>query len=112
MMNSLDMMVMVAMALVAASLLALCLMFLVRNARVKQVCLYIVAALSVYMASVSLRIFWPGFTGKMLLGLALGAAGIGAVVLERLSKGNVKKLQIARILAAAALVQGTMNAFT
>jgi hypothetical protein len=34
------------------------------------------------------------------------------VVLERLSKGNVKKLQIARILAAAALVLGTMNAFT
>ena len=40
MLNSLDILVIAAMALVAVSLLAMVLMFLVRNKRVKQVCLY------------------------------------------------------------------------
>lgn len=112
MLNSLDILVIAAMALVAVGLLALVLMFLVRNKRVKQVCLYIVAALGIYIATVSLRIFWLGFEGQMLLGLALGAVSIGAIVLERLSKGSEKKLLIAQIMAAAALVLGIVNAFS
>ena len=111
MLNSLDLTIIVVMAIMAVSLLALCLMFLVRNQRVRQICLYIVAALGVYVASVSVRIFWLGFEGQMLLGLALGAASIGAVVLERLSKGDDKKMRIARLVAAASLILGVANAF-
>lgn len=48
MMNSLDLLVIVFMILVAASLMALCLMLLVRNPRIKKVCLYVVSALSIY----------------------------------------------------------------
>ena len=38
-------------------------------------------------------------------------AGIGAVVLERLSKDSKKKFQLAQVLASVALVIGMFNAF-
>ena len=57
MLNSLDFLVIVAMGLVAASLLALCLMFLVRHKRVKQVCLYIAAALGLFVGKVHITHF-------------------------------------------------------
>lgn len=110
MLNSLDLLVIVAMGLVAASLLALCLMFLVRHKIVRRVCLYIVAALGLFAAYAGFRIGWPYFMGQAALALILGAVCIGAVVLERLSKDSKKKILIARIMAAAGLILGIVNA--
>jgi len=110
MLNYLDLLVIVSMALVAASLLALCLMFLVKHKRVKQVCLYIVTALGLYAAYVGLQIGWPYFMGQAVAALILGAVSLGAVVLERLSKGDDKKLLIARLMAAGGLILGIVNA--
>ena len=110
--TSLDLLIIVVMALAAASLLALVLMFLIKNKRARQVCLYTVAALGLYMGYVGIRIHYPGFLPQMLLAGVLALTAIGSVVLERLSKDDHKKFLIARILASVALVAGMLNAFS
>ena len=107
----LDLLIVVVLALAAVSLVAMALMFLVKNAKVRRVCLWIVAALGIYMGYVGARINFPGFMPEVIIAGAMALAAIGAVVLERLSKGNEKKFLIARIMASAALVAGMLNAF-
>ena len=87
------------------------LMFLVKNKKVKRVCLYLVAALGVYMGYVGFRIMWVNSLAQTGLAVALALAAIGAVVLERLSKGSEKKFLLSQVLASAALVIGMFNAF-
>ena len=110
MMNSLDLLVIVFMVMAAAALLSLTLMFLARRPRLKQVCLYIASALGVYTGYVGIRIGLTGFPVQTVFGFAAAAAAIGAVVLERLGKGNAKKLTLARIAAAASVIIGMVNA--
>ncbi len=111
MLTSLDLLVIVFMALTAVTLLSLCLMFLVRNKRAKRVIFYITSALGLYMSWVGFRI---GFGGLFPIQMALGAVTalmcIAAFVLERVSKENSKMFLIARILSAAALTIGFFNA--
>lgn len=111
MLNSLDLLVIVSMLMVAASLLSLCLMFLIRRPMLQRICFYVVSALGVYAASVGIRIGFGLFPIQFIIGIVAGAASIGAVVLERLSKDNEQKNKIARVMAAAALIIGTINAF-
>lgn len=111
MITFLDLLVVVVMGLCAVSLVAIALMFLVKNKKVKQLCLYLVAALGVYIGYVGCRILWPGFLPQVALAVVMALAGIGAVVLERLSKNNEKRILLAQILASAALVIGMFNAF-
>lgn len=112
MFTSLDLLIVVVLALGAAGLLSLMLMFLVKNQRVRQVCLYVVAALGLYMGYVGFRIHYPGFMPRMLVAVVLGLTALGAVVLERLGKTHEKKLHAARLLAAVAMVAGMVNAFS
>ena len=111
MITFLDLLVVVVMVLSAVSLVAMALMFLVRSKRVKRVCLYLVAALGVYMGYVGFRIMWVNSLAQTGLAVALALAAIGAVVLERLSKGSEQKFRLAQILASASLVIGLFNAF-
>lgn len=107
----LDLLIVVVMALVAVSLLAIVLMFLVKHPTVRRVCFYITVALGVYLGTVGVRIMWPGFPTQMALAVAMALVSIAALVLERLSKGDEKKFLIARVLASAAVVVGMVNAF-
>ena len=107
----LDLLIVVVLALVALSLVAIALMFLVKNAKVRRVCLWIVAALGIYIGYVGIRINYFGFLPEMVLAGLMALAGIGAVILERVSKGNEKLFLIAQITASAALVVGLLNAF-
>ena len=107
MVTFLDLLVVVVMALCAVSLVAMALMFLVKNKKVKRICLYLVAALGVYMGYVGFRIMWV----NSLVQTGLALAAIGAVVLERLSKGSEKKFLLSQVLASASLVIGMFNAF-
>ena len=111
MVTFLDLLVVVVMVLCAVSLVAMALMFLVKNRKVKQICLYLVAALGVYMGYVGFRIMWVNSLAQTGLAVALALAAIGAVVLERLSKGSEKKFRLAQILASGSLVIGMFNAF-
>lgn len=107
----LDLLIIVVMVLVAVSLLALALLFLSRNEKVRRVCLYVVAALGVYMGYVGTRINWPGFTSQVILAVVMALIAVGAVVVERLHKGQEKQFKLARAMAAVSLVVGMVNAF-
>lgn len=110
MITFLDLLIIVSMVLIAASLLSVVLMFLIRNKKVQRVCFYIAAALSLYIAYVGIRINWPDFYGQAVLAVVLALVSIGSVVLERVKKNNDKIFLITRIAAAAALVIGVINA--
>jgi len=107
----LDLLIVVVLALIAVSLVAMVLMFLVKNRTVKQVCLYVIAVLGVYMGYVGLRIMWINSFEQSVLAAMMALTAIGAIVLERLSRDNSKKFLIAQIMASAALVVGMFNAF-
>ena len=111
MVTFLDLLVVVVMALCAVSLVAMALMFLVKNKKVKQVCLYLVAALGIYMGYVGFRIMWINSAAQSAFAVIMALAAIGAVVLERLSKGSEKKFLLSQVLASASLVVGMFNAF-
>ena len=111
MVTFLDLLVVVVMVLCAVSLVAMALMFLVKNKKVKRICLYLVADLGVYMGYVGFRIMWVNALAQTGLAVALALTAIGAVVLERLSKGSEKKFLLSQILASASLVIGMFNAF-
>ncbi len=111
MLTFLDLLVIAFVSLSALSLLVLCLMFLVRKPIVRKVSFYIAAALCVHMAYVGIYISSGLFPNQTVCGVIVGLAGVAAVVLERLSKGNQKTFLFARILSAIALVIGMFNAF-
>lgn len=111
MFTSMDLLIIAVMALAAAGLLGMALMFLIKNKTAQRVCLYIVAALAVYIGYVGIRINYPGFILQVALAGVLALFAIGAVVLERVKKGEDKVLMFSRIATAAALVIGMANAF-
>jgi hypothetical protein len=110
MFTSLDLLIIVSMALIAASFLSVVLMFLIRNIKVQRVCFWITAALGVYIGYVGIRITWMDFDGQAILAAAMALVSIGAFALERVRKGNDKMFLYARIAAASALIIGTANA--
>lgn len=107
----LDLLIVVVLALAAVSLVATVLMFLVKNRKVSRVCLWIVAALGIYMGYVGLRIMWVNSAAQSALAVLMALAAIGAIVLERLSRDNRKMYLTAQITASAALIIGMFNAF-
>lgn len=110
MITFLDLLILVSMALIAAGMLSLVLMFLVRNKKVQKVCFWIAVALGVYIGTVGIRINWPGFYGQAVLAGAMMLVSVAALILERLRKDDEKMFHYARIAAAAALVIGIVNA--
>lgn len=107
----LDLTIVVVMALAAAAIVSLALMFLTKSKTAQRVCFYIVAALGAYIGTVGFRINWLGFDFQAGLAVVLALMGIGAVVLERIKKNDDKMFLTCRIMAAAALVVGMANAF-
>ena len=94
MLNFLDLLVIVFMVLAAVSLLALCLMFLVRNPRIKKVCFYIVSALSIYTGYIGVRIGNSLFPVQTAVGLIVAAVSIAAIVLAATARDNQKNLRL------------------
>ena len=110
MITFLDLLIIVSMALLAGSLLSVALMFLVKNRKVRRVCLWIAGALSLYVAWVGVYINWPMFYGQAVIAAAMALVTIGALALSVIKKDDDKAFLIARIAAAAALVIGVVNA--
>lgn len=111
MFTSLDWLIIVGMGLVAASLLALCLMFLLKNKLGKRICFYGVAALALCVSFIAFEIGLGGwFEGQMFFGALTALSAVGAIVLDFIGKNNEKYRKIARIVAAAALIVGFANA--
>lgn len=110
MITSLDLLIIVSMVLIAASLVSLVLMFVIRNKIVRRVCFYIAVALSLYIGYVGIRINWPDFFGQAMIAIMMALVSIGALVLSLVKKGSDKLFLAARIAAASALVIGVANA--
>ena len=111
MLTSLDFLILIVMALVAVSLVAMVLMFLIKNDKFRRVCLYLVAALGIYVSCVGLRLLWPNFMGQVFVAALTLLTSLAAIVLERLSKNNNKRFLAARLMASAALLASLINAF-
>ena len=107
----LDLLIVVVMVLSAASLLAMALMFLVKSKKVQHAFFYLVVALGIYMGYVGFRILSPTVIWQTGLAVLMALTSLGALMLERLRKGNEKMFLIAKIAASAALVVGMFNAF-
>lgn len=110
MFTSLDLLVIVFMAIAASTLLSLSLMFLIKNKKAQRVCFYVASALTLYVAYVGIRIGLGMFPMQVALGIVAALAAIAAFVLEKVSKNNPKLFLIARIISAAALMLGLFNA--
>lgn len=111
MLTGLDLLVIAVMALAAFGLLALLLMFLVKNRIVRKVCFYIVVTLGIYLGYVGLRIMRFGFPFQSAVAVLMALTAVGALVMELVSKGNKKLFLAARIAAAASVVISLFNAF-
>lgn len=108
----LDLLIVVFMVLAALSLLALALMYLVKNTTVKKICFYIVAALGIYCCYVGIRVMWlSSFYGQLTIAVLMGILSVAALVVGILSKDNKRMFLIARIMATVALIVGMINAF-
>ena len=112
MLNALDLLVIVFMALAAVSLVAVVLMFALRHEMAKKVFFYITAAMGIYMSYVAVRIMRLAFPLQLVLGIVLGLMAVAAIVLRIKGRDNPKLANIAPILAAASLVAGMINAFS
>lgn len=111
MFTSLDLLVVVFMVLIAATLLSLCLMLLLKNKTAKRVCFYIVSALGLYLSWVGFRIGFGGmFPIQIAIGIATALMCVGAFVLERVKAGNDKAFFVARVMSAATLLIALLNA--
>ena len=111
MLNYLDLLVIIFMVLTTGSLLALCLMFLVRNPRIKKACFYIVAALAIYAGSIGIRIGTFLFPVQTAIGVLVAAVSIAAIIMVARFKDDTKKFKIAQFLVVGALIVGIFNAF-
>ena len=106
-MTFLDLLVIVSGGLITAGLLVLVAMFLLKGEKARRVCLYIAAALGLYLGYVGYRVNAMSFGAGSMIALVLALAAVAAVVLDRL----VARRDIPRIVAAVSVVGGMMNAF-
>ena len=109
--TSLDLLIIAVMVIAAVGLVALALMFLLRSPKARRVCLYMGAALGMYLGYVGLRINLHGFALQSALAVALALAAIAAVVLVIKRKDDEKMFRLARLMTALSVVVGMMNAF-
>ncbi len=113
MLNSLDLLVIVFMIMSALSLLVLLLMGLMKNKIVRRISVCVASAIALYSAGVGVFAFGFYFMEQAVIGMLVGLAAIGAVVLTIVgSKLKNEKLEmIARIMSSAALIVGFINIF-
>lgn len=106
-MTFLDLLVLVSGGIIAAGLLTMAAMFLLKNEKARRVSLYLAAALGVYLGYVGWRVNAMSFGTGSMIALVLGLAAVAAVVLDRV----LERKDIPRLVAAVSLVGGMMNAF-
>ena len=112
MLTFLDLLVIVFLAVAAFALLTTVLMFVAKNTRVQKICLWLSVLASLGLSVSYLPSFLTfDFVGQFAAGILFALLSVGGGVLAILAKGDEKKFLVARILAAAGLVLGIVNAF-
>ncbi len=111
MFTSLDLLIIVFMALAALTMLSLGLMFLLRNRTAQKVIFYISLLLGLYLSWIGFRIGIGGFFAvQITVSIITALSCIGVFVWERVHKGNEKAFLIARFISAAILITAFWNA--
>lgn len=110
MLNSLDLLVIVFLAVCGAGLLAACLLFLSKKPLFRRICLFVLAGLSLFLAYGGAYIGLSGFPFQFAVAVIAGLAAVASVVLELAGKSEASS-KWARILSAAGLVLGLAAAF-
>ncbi len=111
MLTSLDLLVIVCMAVAALTLLSVSLMFLIKNKTAKKVFFYITTALGLF---VSVAAFLVGFSGffpiQMAISLLTAWLSIAAIVVSIVCRKYKWTFLAVRLASVAALVIGFINA--
>ena len=110
MMNSLDLLIIVFMAMTVVSLLAICLMFLVKHPTVKKIAFYFLALFGMAVAVLNHLMTPFTFPGELAIGWGLGGLSVAALLMSLLGKSE-KVTKAAPILVAVSVVAGMLNAF-
>ena len=99
MLDNLDLLVIVFIAMAVLSILGLAIQFLVKNEKIQKVSFYFASVLGALLAvfKVMSTPLYSGYGGQVIIGLVLGALAIAAVVLQ-LVKKDEKSFKLARIL--------------
>lgn len=108
--TALDYLVILFLVLSTLSLLAIAVMFLVKQPLIKRICLLLLAVTGLYLSAMGIYIGRFVFLGQTLASIVLGIAAIVAVALEFWGKSE-KTSRIARILVTASAVLGVVAAF-
>ena len=106
-MTFLDLLVIVSGGIIAAGVLTLAAMFLLKSEKARRVGLYAAAVLGLYLGYVGFRVNAMSFGSGSVIALVLALGSVAAVVLERL----MDRKYIPQAVAAVSLVGGMMNAF-
>ena len=110
MINSLDLLVLVFVGMSLVSVLAICMMFLMKNRLVKRISLCFLAAQGMMLSLINSRIMSVSFPFELAAGWILGAAALASLPLEFLGKSSRTHL-IARIMAAVSVIGALLNTF-
>lgn len=110
MLNSLDLLIIVFLAIAVIGLLSLALLFLSKKPIVRRISTFLLAGLSLFLAYGGIYIGITGFPFQVAVAAIAGIAAIVSVVLELAGK-NEKSGVYARILSVAGLVLGMAAAF-
>ena len=105
----LDLFIIVAMSLIAISLLSVLFMYILKNEKIKKVLFYLTILFGLYIAYVGFRIHWMSYGYESMVAILMGLLAISALILERMNKSN--SYQIAQILSSVSVVFGLLNAF-
>lgn len=106
-MTFLDLLVIVSGGIIAAGLLTLAAMFLLKSERARRVALYAAAGLGLYLGYVGFRVNAMSFGSGSVIALVLALGSVAAVALDR----YLDRKYIPQAVAAVSLVGGMMNAF-
>jgi len=110
MLTNLDWLIIVFMGMTGISLLALLLMYLSKNEKIKKITFYFTAIVGMLISWIN-ALSTPGsYMEEVMLGWGLGAMSVAALLLEICGK-NEKKSKIARILVTISVILGMWNAF-
>lgn len=110
MFTSLDWLVLVFIATTVASLLAICLMFFLKNPTAKKVAFYFLTAQGMLAAWMNAMSTPYSYLSEIIIGWGFGILSIVALLLVLLGKSEFK-FKIAQILVTVSVIAGLLNAF-
>lgn len=110
MMNPLDMLVIVFVAMSVISLAGLAIIYISKSEKVQKGLLYFLAVFGMVVAWMNAQMIPSYMTGELVIAWALGALSVVALLIQFCMKSE-NKFKIARILVTVSVVAGMLDAF-